>query len=96
MLSQDMERDNRMWIRAVGWLGLFVSVFVCERSGWKPGWVGHSDYRSERVLICAQWEQDLGKQLKQTELKEGQAWEKVLNLHISSLRFFCWTRKLFF
>ncbi len=50
-----------------------MSVFVCERSGWKPGWVGHSDYRSERVLICAQWEQDLGKQLKQTELKEGQA-----------------------
>lgn len=36
------------------------------------------------------------KRLKQTELRRGQASEKVLNLHISSPRFFCWTRKLFF
>lgn len=36
------------------------------------------------------------KRLKQTQLRRGQASEKVLNLHISSPRFFCWTRKLFF
>lgn len=51
-----------------------LCVRVCVRAEWlEAEWVGRPDCRSEGVLIRAQWEQDLGKQLKQTELKEGQA-----------------------